>query len=384
MKKFISVLICLCFMLQFFVMGINAQSRESSRQELRFGADGEFTILQITDPQDDRYIAHGLTEFIEKAIALTNPDFIVLTGDIVEDSRAGDFNSDDEKLHEGVLVDGDYATTLENTKAAVAGVFAPLEDSGVPYAITQGNNDYKSGVTNEDWLKIYAEYPGCITYDMCDMLSGKIDYYVPVMSEDGEPKFGIWLLDNGRGFDENQTKWFNSYEIGEMPSVVFEHVPVDDIGNLFEACKPWDEDALFNGTSVRRLNDKLASGHSESFPKYGVTTEQFTSWKQKGVVGAFFGHWHTGGYTGVWDGITLGVTYGCQFAKSGPYGVRTVTLHEESGTVTTELYEYADGQFKVQTFEPYKVYDNTADKLLAAISNFFKNILNALECALKF
>ncbi len=378
MKKFISVMLCLCFVISMFGISINAQS-----DGLRFNSSGGFTVLQITDPQDDRYTAYELPGFIEKAIAATDPDFIVLTGDIVEDSRAGDVSTDDEKLREGVKVDGDYAATLENTKAAVAGIFAPIEASGIPYAITQGNNDYNSGVTNEDWLEIYAEYPGCVTDDYCDMLSGKMDYYVPVLGADGEPAFGLWMLDNGRGFDENQLHWFNSYEIGAIPSVVFEHAPVDDVGNLFEQCKPWDEGAIINGAAVNRLNDQLALGHAEEVSEFGVTTAQFTSWKEKGVVGAFFGHLHTSGYTGVWDGITLGLTYGCQFAKAGPYGARTIVLDEESGTIETELYEYSDGEIKAQSFEPYKEYDNSTDKILAAIINFFKNIFNAIKYAVK-
>ncbi len=379
MKKPIALLLSVCLLASFFMVALCAEG-----EELSFGSDGKFTILQITDPQDDSYTAYELPEFIKKAIVKTAPDLIVLTGDLVEDSRAGDVGTDDEELHEGVLVDGDYAATLANTEKAVEGIFTPLEQSGIPYAIAQGNNDYNSQVTNEDWLKIYAKYPGCITDDFCDMLSGKIDYYVPVLSEDGEPAFGLWLLDNGRGFDEKQMQWFNSYENGNIPSVVFEHSPVDDMGNLFEQCKAWDEGALFYGAEAYRLNSEIASGYAEQVIKPGSTTEQFTSWKAKGVVGAFFGHQHTSGYTGVWDGITLGLTYGCQFAKAAPYGVRTITLDEEGKTISTSLYEYTDGEFSLQNVQPVVEYDNTFDEVLAAIINFFKNIFNAIKYELKF
>ena len=89
MKKILSVLLSVWLLVSCFVFGVNAED-----DALRFGEDGKFTVLQITDPQDDAYPAHGLKEFVEKAIEETNPDFIVITGDIVEDSRAGDISDD--------------------------------------------------------------------------------------------------------------------------------------------------------------------------------------------------------------------------------------------------------------------------------------------------
>ncbi len=379
MKKIISIIISLCVLSSFFVFSANA-----SEDVLRFGADGKFTVLQITDPQDDHYLAHGLVEFIKKAIEKTNPDFIVLTGDIVEDSRAGDI-SDDKIFQEGVTVDGNYAATLANTQKACSDIFAPIEKSGIPYAIAQGNNDYNSGITNEDWLKIYSSFKNNMTTDMSDDSTGKIDCYIPVLASDSdESAFGLWMLDNGRGFTEEQLEWFKSYDNGNVQSVVFEHIPLDDIGNLYEECNVWDEGALLDGAKAYRLKGDIASGHAEGIVKPGTTTDEFTAWKNKNVVGAFFGHWHTSGYTGVWDGITLGMTYGCQFSKAGPYGVRTVTLFEETGSIKTENYVYENGEFSVQEDKVYAEYDNALQKVIADIMNFFKNIFTALEYLLKF
>ena len=380
MKKIIAIITSACLILCCLPFGAFAAEDKT----LRFGDDGKFTILQITDTQDDHCLADGLVEFIEKSIEATNPDFIVITGDLVEDSRAGDI-SDSEIFKEGVTVDGDYAATLENTKKAVEQIFAPLEKSGIPYAVTQGNNDYRSDVTNEDWLKIYADYPGCISLDMSDDADGKIDFYLPVLSsKSNEAAFGIWMLDNGNGFTQGQLEWFTSYNTNGVPSVVFEHVPVDDMGNLYEECSVFDEGAVIDGTKAYRLRDDIARGHAEGIIKPGASTPEFAAWKSKNVVGAFFGHWHTSGFTGVWDGITLGITYGCQFSKSGPYGVRTVTLDENSGSIETELYEYVDGEFTVQVDKPYTQHGNEVEAAFAGVINFFKNIFNALVYLLKF
>lgn len=380
MKKLISLFLALCTLCSFVAFSVNAEDGEEMTK-LTFGEDGKFTILQLTDPQEDACIADGLIEFIEKSIEATDPDFIVLTGDLVEDSRAGDI-SDSEVFKEGVTVDGDYEATLENTKAAVAQLFAPLEASGIPYAVTQGNNDYNSDVTLEDWMAIYAEYPNCITAQYCDMLSTKFDYYVPVYSASGDEAFGLWMLDNGKSFSNEQLAWVSSYNT-DVPGVAFAHVPFDDMGNLYEECNIWDEGALLDGVKAYRLNGEIAYGHAEGIIKPGAKTSLFETMKAKGITGAFFGHWHTSGFTGVWDGVTFGMTYGCQFSKMGPYGVRTVTLDEKTGTIETELFVYENGEFAEQIDTAYAEYDNAFDEALAAIINFFENIFNALKYALK-
>lgn len=352
------------------------------KPEFEFGADGKFTVLQLSDPQDDAYPAHELDSFIRKSIETVKPDFIVLSGDIVEDSRAGDI-SDDKIFQEGVKVDGDYEKTLENVKAAVKNIFTPMEEAGIYYTIAQGNNDYKSDISNEDWLKIYASYPHCITVDESDDAEGKIDSYVEIKKHNSEEiGYGIWALDNGKGFTEGQKQWFINKETGNVPSIVFEHVPTDDVGNLFEKCNMWDEGALSGDGGFYRLNKEIACGVNYATYDAG-TSDQFLAWKDKGVKGAFFGHIHTDGFTGTYDGITLGLTYGCQFSKAGPYGVREIIL-DEDGSFETNLYVYENGEFSLQEYEDYKTYSNDFEAFFAKVINVFRFIGRQLTALLKF
>lgn len=370
MKKFLSVVLALVFALSCFTCFASAESTG-----FEFDEDGKFTVLHITDPQDDRYPAHGLEDFIVKAIETSDPDFIVISGDIVEDSRAGDI-SDDKIFQEGVKVDGDYEKTLENVKIAVENIFSPIEEKGIYYAITMGNNDYKAGISNEDWLSIFASYPHCITVDESNDVEGKIDQYVEIKKHNSdESGFGLWLLDNGKGFTDGQKEWFKNKETSAVSSIVFEHVPTDDIGNLYEKCNIWDKGALSGEGGFYRL---INGGVNYTVSVPCEPTEEFLMWKDKGVKGAFFGHIHTDGFTGDVDGITMGLTYGFQFSKAGPYGMRVLELCED-GTFETDLYTYEKGEFTLQIDEKYE-----SDSIVDKIINTFLFLFRQLGALLKF
>lgn len=383
MKKIISIILAavLLFSLCIFASAEN--------KELKFGADGKFTILQISDPQDDHYPAYDMVNLIKLSIEQTQPDLIVFTGDIVEDSRVGDIGVDGEPLREGVEVDGDYYQTVLNTIETCKAVFGYAEEKGIPFAVCQGNNDYNCGVTNEDWLKIYDSYENSLTVDESNDADGRIDFNLEIKSSDGKSTvFNVWMSDTrSSSVTQEQLAWYKSESAAlkaanggkPVPSVLFQHVPVDDIGNLFEECDFWDEGASIEGSKCYRLNQDIASGYHASAMAPGSTSEQFEAWKECGdVLGAYFGHWHTEGYTGTWDGIELGFTYGCEFAKPGPYGVRVITLYEDDITnFDNELYTYegsvkkGNARLELQVDEPYAEYDNFIDEFFGAIKNVF-------------
>ncbi len=384
MKRIISVLLAVSLLLSFCIFA-NAEDKE-----LRIGADGKFTVLQISDPQDDHYPAYDLVNFIKLTIDETNPDLIIFTGDIVEDSRAGDIGTDGEPFREGVEVDGDYYQTVMNVEKTCKAVFGYAEEKGVPFAVCQGNNDYQSGVTNEDWLKIYSSYKNSLTVDESNDETGRIDFNLEIKSSDGEKTvFNIWMSDNGGGtVNEEQLAWYKSESLAlkeanggkPVPSILFQHVPVSDMGNLFEECNFWDEGAsIGDDGKYYRLNQEIANGYHAGAMIPGSTSEQFKAWKECGdILGAYFGHWHTEGYTGIWDGIELGFTYGCEFAKPGPYGVRVITIHEDDiNNFDNLLYTYEgsvktnNAHLELQVDKPYTEYNNIVEEIFGAIKNVF-------------
>ena len=391
MKKILSILLAVSMLFSFCVFA-NAEDNP-----LKFGSDGKFTVLQISDPQDDHNPAYDLVNFIKISIDETNPDLIIFTGDIVEDSRAGDIGIDGEPFREGVEIDGDYEATLENVKIACAAVFGAAEEAGITFTVTQGNKVYACGVTNEDWLKIYSSYKNCLAVDESSDADGRIDHNLEIKASDSDKTvFNIWLSDTGRNsVSQEQIDWYKTESAalkeangGEaVPSILFQHIPVADMGNLFEECNFWDEGASIEGGKCYRLNHDLANGCHAGAMVPGQTTEQFKAWKECGdVLGAYFGHWHTEGYTGTWDGIELGFTYGCEFAKVGPYGVRVFTLYEDDiNNFDNELYTYegsvkkGDARLELQIDEPYTVYNNIFEEITGGIKNTFSLIITEIK-----
>jgi len=329
---------------------------------LKFGDDGKFTILHLTDTQDDQYPAKELRSFLKTAIETANPDLIIFTGDLVEDTRFGDFK-DDFGIWEGVTVPGNKAKTRENAIKAASFVLEILSDSGVPFAMVQGNNDYKVNVDNESWLNLYDRYPGNLTVDMSENSSG-IDYRLPVYSADGsEVKLNLYCLDTQTsGIDTASVDWYKADSDAQkaahqttVPAFAFQHIPVDEISNLFTVCDAKDPDGVTAVTDAGIRRYKLAPGAHGYFSTIYQSdgeSEEFAAWKQQGdVVAGFFGHMHQDGYSGTYDGIELNLTYGCEFAKSGPYGMRVITVDEEDVTkYENTTYTYADGAF---TADPY-------------------------------
>lgn len=388
-----------CLLAALFLFAVAAPAFAADTPEgLAFREDGTFTILHITDTQDDHHPSWDMLNLLKRSIEESAPDLIVFTGDVVEDSRIGDPGVDDEPLREGVVVKDikgeiDVDRTLENIRTATEAIFSVLEDSGVPYVVAQGNNDHKCGVTNADWLEIYGKYAHNLTVDQSDDAEGRIDCCLPIYGTDGSPAFNVWIMDSGKGgVNADQIDWYKrtSAELtaangGEpTPAFVFQHIPTADVGNLFTECRAWENGATAKGTKFYRLDPAIASG--DNFYAYvpGTTTDEFAAWKECGdVIGAWFGHQHVEAFSGTVDGVELGLTYGMEFAKMGPYGYRVLTLHEDDiARYDNEVFTYSGsvklGTDKIEKMNVEPAADPAEQNVVARIFTYIRNILKSM------
>ncbi len=367
---------------------------------LSFRPDGMFTILQLSDPQDDAYPAWDMLNLLERAVETAKPDLIVLSGDLVEDRRVGDLGEDAFPGWEGVNVNTlsgelNYEKTRANVEKTVAAELGALEAFGVPYVIALGNNDRKVGLSGADWLEIFSAYPHCVIFDESPDAADGIDYHVTVKNTAGENALNVWLMDTGlHGISEEQVDWYKSASKASsaanggvpVPAIAFQHIQVSDIGNLFEPCAATDEGARKSDAGFVRLNKEIANGYNFYGWTPGQTSYEFTAWKECGdVMAAFFGHQHVEGFSGTWDGIELGFTYGCEMAKTGPYGFRVFTLYENDiANYDNVSYTYS-GYVKLGTdtvkaddYGPYKTPSNSFVAFLYKFVNLFRSLFSVI------
>ena len=399
MKRIFS---CLLALMLIFSFSSFAFAEEESSKELKF-RDGEFIILQLSDPQDDVYPAYDMINFVSLALDTVKPDLVVLTGDLVEDKRGADAGVDDEDTREGVCVYDDegeikHDETLENAKIAADNVLSIINNAKIPFVTAQGNNDHICGVTNKEWLEIYSKYEYCLTTDMSEDEEDRIDCNVLIKGSDGKAAFNIWCMDTGKKeVTKEQINWYKEKsnllkeENGgkAVPSFAFQHIYVSEIGNLFKRCNLWDSCCIADGLGLYKLDRSKATGNFYEITKTpGKSSKEFKAWlKQGDVIGAYFGHEHYGNYTGKYKGIELGLTNGCEFAKSGPYGIRVLTLHENDiENYDNEVFTYEgsvktnDASFVPLVNEDYDPVYSTREEMLAAVK---ENIINNLKAIIK-
>ena len=388
----------LALFMSFLLLAVCTPVRAAEEAPLQFRADGTFTILQLSDTQDDAYPAYDMLSLLRMAVETADPDLIVISGDLVEDNRIGDAGVDAQPGREGVNVkNADGSLNNEKTRAnvekAVDAVMGELTPFGVPIVIALGNNDRKVGLTGADWIEILSRYPECVIYDESPDEADGVDYHVTVKGRDGKDAFNVWLMDTlGGGITDAQVDWYRSLSKqiaaqngGEpIPALAFQHIQAADIGNLFIPCTPLDTGAKRLDGGWVRLDPEKASGYNFFAYAPGAHTAEFAAWKECGdVLGAFFGHQHVEGFSGVLDGIELGFTYGCEMAKTGPYGFRVFTLYEDDiAHYDNVLYRYT-GSVKLGTARvaPESVggttYPDALEPLVRFI-NLFRSLFSAL------
>ncbi|PJM73900.1 serine/threonine protein phosphatase [Bifidobacterium primatium] len=188
---------------------------------LRFRENGTFRVLQMADIQDGPNVNEDTIRLIREAIAVADPDLIVLTGDQIRGydpafidtflRRRGDrpgahvrsvtkFEAAVQGVHPE---DVDAVTAMNHTREKVREAFAsflePATTAGVPFAATYGNHDFQCGVLADEQDDMYREFPGCLnprsTPDAPSALAA--DHANPLACEPGTFALPVEASDGG-------------------------------------------------------------------------------------------------------------------------------------------------------------------------------------------
>lgn len=327
----------------FAVLGMMTFTLESlayDNESLKFNSNGEFTILMFTDIEENELPMSDSIKLLYAAVEKTNPDLIVYNGDNLN------MNPSDN--------------SPSNVEKAVEAITKPAVDSNIPFVVVFGKKDVESGVSIDKQLEIYENVNGCMVGKKCVSTSGNGVYNIPIKSSTNEENiFNLWFFNScflneneGSLFAASETEqakkqdvWYeqkseslkNDNDGKALPSIVFQHEPVQEICELLEQ---EDDDAskisidyFLNGY----IKDETTIGNFNVYPKVPeYTNGRFALWKEQGdVIGAFFGSGHINDIEGTVDGIYLSQTMksGVRgFGEAKYSGARVIVLNEEDLT----------------------------------------------------
>ena len=326
---------------------------------LRFGQDGKFNILHLTDihkvhPDMDDEIDRTIPDIkskntlatIEKAIERTNPDLVVFGGDNIGG-------------HWEEMTD-EYALWCINQ------IIASVKKYNVPLAIVFGNHDGQNEhiaplLSKEIQMSIYMQYDnfrGC--YNEADVY-GCGNYHLPILASDSnEIKWNIWCIDSNDyprnpdysviNYDadcihKDQLEWYENTVKEEkskygrtIPAILFQHMPINQENDYVKECAENEAECAHKGKFYRTKAGSEKEGYMHELPSTPEDRSQFEAWKKCGdIKAAFFGHDHVNTFRFDIDGISIYQTISCGYETYGEeHGGRLITLFEDGESLQTE------------------------------------------------
>ena len=260
MKKTISLILCLIILATCFTSFAYAKD-----ETLKFGEDGKFTILNISDIQDGYPINELTRDYIEKTVDKVQPDIIVLTGDNVSGYDIPEEEDAEKAIRE-------FMDIFQERNIKVAAVFG-------------NHDDEETKSTKEHQLSIYESYD-CYIGKAGFCFEDRVGTYnLPIMKSDGSGYgFNLWLIDSGTYNTENdyggyacvykeQIEWYKETSAklteengGEVvPSINFQHIIVPEIYDALQQTK-----LLWFGRIVRKKNPLNDSNKFYKLPEGAI------------------------------------------------------------------------------------------------------------------
>lgn len=314
---------------------------------LSFSDKGTFRVVQFNDTQDNHRTDVRTIQLMERTLDQEEPDFAVINGDVIN---------------------GDM-TTAQQVRQALNHVVLPMEERGIPWAVTFGNHDEDSvpatGMTEPKIREFLAGYRHNLN-DTARGVSGDSNQVLTVSASGGRgPGFALWLLDSGRYSPEkvagqeieeytyetihaDQVAWYRNESLAlerragaPVPGLMFFHIPL------------WEHRHMWYGSPTEWTEE----AHAEAVTKHAVVGERhereytaqfnpglFLAALERGdVKGIFCGHDHINTYAGNYFGIQLGYGPGTGF---GTYGLDGDEKHRLRGARVFDLDENHPGVLK--------------------------------------
>ena len=317
-------------------------------EAMRFGSDGRFRILHVTDTHLHEDNVEKSTRLIALACDAEQPDLVMLTGDLAPED------------------------TLEETARRVDQLMQVFESRQIPVAVCFGNHDSENGAyTREEVMALYNAYSCSVSIDDGGRLTGCGTYRIPLCASEGdELKYNLWVFDSGdydgeghyANVAEDQVEWYRETSAGlerangrKIPSLVFQHIIVPEI---YDALEEPDRKTAFSyehiyekGRYFRFSGENTNYGMLHEYPCPGYYNHgQFDAMAERGdVLAMFTGHDHTNAFGVKYRGIDIVNSLSTRYngdAFSTQYGYRVIDLDENAPegykTRVARWYDFAN------------------------------------------
>ena len=305
--------------------------------------NGKLTVLQISDAQDMHWVRKTMLRMLEKACERVNPDLIVFTGDNILGNHLCDqrFGSGQRNLSR--------SEEYEILKTALHHILDIPEKRGIPFAAIFGNHDDRNSFSKDEQADIFRECMMNRGFENTGELCGT--YCLPVYSSDGEKRItNFWMLDTAR-YDKEQDQCFEEITDVQVdwfrkeseklkaenggkpyPSLMFMHIPFEQITNLYDRCGKENAELEFDGVYYRfkeSASGKLGEPSSAVADDSGMYAAVLADGGIKGIIS---GHDHRNCFTGEYDGIKFVATPCASFRCYGneTRGVRVFEIDEKT------------------------------------------------------
>lgn len=339
LKVFISVAVVLAIIGGIAALSVTFYGKKYVRAE-----DTAFTVLQVTDPhilnneKKDAKAFKTITAMIEQ----TNPDMIMVTGDITSEK-------------ENYTAFKTFCTFMEEFKIPWGFVFGNHEGLDIKYEPGEVLDPEK--ITDRETLSNYIEsLEYCIYERGNENADGMGNYYYTVRGNDGSALMSLIMMDShsydndNEGYDhfhDNQIEWYentvkqiakeeNGDENKIVPSLAFFHVPMQEYMTAYDEAK-----------GTENLLWGFRFPNEDGTP--AVDDNMFETMQELGSTkGCFAGHDHMNNFSVNYNGIRL--TYGLSCDHNiyvVPFRGGTLINIKNDGSFTTQSLIRHRGQSSV-------------------------------------
>ena len=146
-----------------------------AQPSLRFNSDGTLKIVQFTDThyKYGKKASHAATEMMDEVLEAENPDFVIITGDLV------------------------YS---KGVREALPELVEPIVRRGLPWAMVFGNHDEQFDMTLPEMYDAMQVMAGCIMPPRPEGVDSP-DYSVSLLGSDGSDRVvgALYCLDSHSG-----------------------------------------------------------------------------------------------------------------------------------------------------------------------------------------